>query len=128
MNYEIEFEVVDLILNSDFETRGVDAFSLSLLKMERQMRRIFTHLVFQAPEMNEENISVLISTLADKRNIYFKHFILGINEIYFKEVRDICGEKFQEKWQKIDSALEIRNKIFHGQLTGNNLSRDDYTI
>jgi len=46
MDFDQEFGVVDLVLNSQFETRGVDAFTLSLVKVERQIRRIFTHLIY----------------------------------------------------------------------------------
>jgi hypothetical protein len=125
MNYETEFKVVELILASDLETRGADAFSLSILKMERQIRRIFTHLIYQCPEMDGSEIWPLINALADNKKIYFRHFIEGINSIYPKTVEEIYGNNYQETKSKIDSALNIRNKLFHGQLTGENLSRGD---
>jgi hypothetical protein len=49
MSFQGEFQTVELIERSDAETRGVDAFALSLLKAERQLRRLFTYLVFQYP-------------------------------------------------------------------------------
>jgi hypothetical protein len=50
---EAEFATVDLIIRSNAETRGVDAFALALLKAERQIRRLFIHLVYQFPCFGE---------------------------------------------------------------------------
>lgn len=47
MNTNHEFDTVGLIVNSTSETRGVDAFALATIKAERQLRKLFTHLVFQ---------------------------------------------------------------------------------
>jgi hypothetical protein len=44
MSTEEEFATVSLILGSQAETRGVDAFALSLIKAERQIRKLVTHL------------------------------------------------------------------------------------
>ena len=44
-----EFRTVDLIVASSAETRGVDAFALSVIEAERQIRRLVTHLVYQFP-------------------------------------------------------------------------------
>lgn len=47
MSFEQEFAVVRIIVDSQARTRGVDAFTLSIVKMERQIRRPITYLVFQ---------------------------------------------------------------------------------
>ncbi len=125
MKYETEFKVIDLILASDYETRGVDAFSLCIIKMERQIRRVFTHIVYQCPNLSTNEIVPLIDALANNKNIYFRHFIEGINSIHPKSVEEMFGDNYQEEKSKIDSALEKRNKLFHGQLTGENISRQD---
>lgn len=54
MSYTSEFETVDLILNSSCITKGVDAFALSLIKAERQMRKLFTFLVYQNPKLQQK--------------------------------------------------------------------------
>ena len=125
MNFETEFKVVDLLLSSEFETRGVDAFSLSILKMERQIRRIFTHIVYQHNSFRNEDIQKLIDTLAGNKKIQFKHFIPAINLLYPKTVEAIYGENYSDSKNRIDAAEEIRNKIFHGQPTGMNLTRHE---
>lgn len=43
-----EFDTIDLLLSSDAPTRAVDAFALAVIKIERQFRKIFTNLVYQA--------------------------------------------------------------------------------
>lgn len=125
MSYREEFKVVNLILKSDFETRGVDAFSLSILKMERQIRRIFTHICFQCPTFSTGDIEDLITALSENKNIYFNHFEIGINEIFPTSINNIFGPDYKEHRKQIDHSQTIRNKIFHGQLTGNKLSRPD---
>jgi hypothetical protein len=125
MNFETEFKVVDLILGSEFETRGVDAFSLSILKMERQIRRIFTHIVFQHHSFKDSDIQTLIDKLAGNKKIQFKHFIPAINLLYPKTVEAIYGENYSDSKNRIDAAEEIRNKIFHGQPTGMGLARHE---
>jgi hypothetical protein len=46
MGHAQEFATVDLLLESKHETRGIDAFALSLIKAERQMRRFVTYFVY----------------------------------------------------------------------------------
>ena len=48
-DYNDEFQTVDLIVNSTARSRAVDAFALSLIKAERQIRKLVTHLVYQFP-------------------------------------------------------------------------------
>lgn len=74
MNVAEEFTTVDLILGSDAETRGVDAFALSLIKAERQARRLFTHLVFQYPAFSSSDVPALRAVLARNRGVYFDGF------------------------------------------------------
>lgn len=79
MSFEEEFGTVEIILNSTLETRGVDAFILSLIKAEKQLRRIFTFLIFQNDSYTISDFRNLRKTLADNRNVYF-NFV--VQEIY----------------------------------------------
>jgi hypothetical protein len=65
MSYLEEFSTVDLIVGSTAETRGVDAFALSLIKAERQIRRLMTHLVYQFPCFRSTDIEDLRGVLAN---------------------------------------------------------------
>ncbi len=77
MSYSEEFLTVDLILDSEAETRGVDAFALSLIKAERQVRKLFTYLVYQFPVFGAPNIQSLKETLAANNRVYFEGLVAG---------------------------------------------------
>ncbi|NOT65380.1 MAG: hypothetical protein HOP06_05005 [Methylotenera sp.] len=125
MNFKEEFAAVDLILESKLETRGVDAFALSLIKSERQMRRLFTHLVFQSKAFNTADINALKNTLAKNPKVYFKELEIGFNHISKFSTIDLIGEEYTSLNKDLEKSKKYRNKIFHGQLTDQNLSRDD---
>ena len=125
MSFQDEFQTVELIERSDAETRGVDAFALSLLKAERQLRRLFTYLVFQYPCFTHVDVISLRNALTDNRRIYSDGFIAGIDAIYPRSVQDLIGSEFSMLRQSFSEATTARNKLFHGQLTARFLSRDD---
>jgi hypothetical protein len=79
MNYEAEFKTVDLIMQSSAKTRGVDAFALALIKAERQIRKLFTHLIYQFPCFGASNVRTLRETLAANRRVYFAGFVNGFD-------------------------------------------------
>lgn len=125
INYENEFEIINYLLNSKIESRAIDSFSLSFLKIEKQIRKIFTHIIYQHKCFDNSDKSKIINILSTNRNIYFRDLINGINLIYCKEIKEIYGENFNEDFKSINNLKDYRNKIFHGQLTGKNLSRLD---
>ena len=125
MSVDREFETIDLIVNSQFETRGVDAFALAVIKADRQLRKLFTHIVFQFPCFGSSDIRFLRETLGNNKGIYFKETEACINALIFCTVKDLVGAMYDEFRPRIEEAIEYRNKIFHGQLTQKYLSRDD---
>lgn len=125
MDCNKDFATVNLILASTFETRGVDAFALSLIKAEKQMRRIFTFLIFQNPNYDISHFSDLRNTLAANRLIYFDGFLKGINLILSRQIKDIYGDNYETDIDYIVKFAQDRNKIFHGQITASGLTRDD---
>lgn len=125
MSVLAEFETVDLIVSSNIETKGVDAFALSLIKAERQLRKLFTHLVFQFPCFTDTDIPKLRDTLASNKKVYFEGIEKGINNLAPVPVETLIGPKYAELRARLTEAISYRNKIFHGQLTDNNLSRTE---
>lgn len=125
MNYMSEFTTVDAVLATDGETRGVDAFALSVIKAERQIRKLFTHLVFQAPSFGPPDVQALRRALADNREVYFEGFIAGWDALYPRPVSGLVGQEYQRLLARLKEATRHRNKIFHGQLTNSNLSSGD---
>ena len=122
-SYKAEFQTIDLILSSNAETRGVDAFALSLIKAERQIRRLVTHLVFQSPAFGPEHIEDLRNTLASNRRVYFEGFERGFNALYARSVEQLIGMHYERLHNRLSEAIEHRNKVFHGQLTLYSLKR-----
>ena len=128
MTVHSEFATVDLIVGSSLETRGVDAFVLALIKAERQMRKLFTHLVMQYPCFTTADIAELRTILAKHKRVYFEGFEAGINQILWCTVEELIGESYKRLRPRIAEAILFRNKIFHGQLTHNYLTREDLFI
>lgn len=120
-----EFVTVRLILGSSAETRGVDAFALSVIKAERQIRKLFTHLVYQFPAFGPADWASLRNTLAASRRVYFNGFVAGFDALYPRSVQALVGQKYASLKARLDEAIDYRNKIFHGQLTSRVLTRQD---
>jgi hypothetical protein len=125
VSFATEFSVVELVLDSEFETRGIDAFALSVIKAERQMRRLFTYLVYQSPTVTAVDIPALRAVLGASRRVYFEGFQSGINNLLQTSIRELIGAGFDELNARMSEAIEVRNKIFHGQLTDRWLSTSD---
>lgn len=123
-----EFDTVDLILSSTSETRGVDAFALALIKAERQLRKVFTHLIYQYPCFKEGDIDTLRKSLASSSRVYFEGFEKGINYIAPCTLEEMIGNQYSHLRPRIDQSIEYRNKIFHGQLTNHYLDRNDFYL
>ncbi|CAI1102569.1 Uncharacterised protein [Serratia quinivorans] len=124
MSYKEEFDIIEEILGTQYETRYVDSFSLCLIKAERQIRRIFTYLIFQNENFDENDTTNLRETLAKSKRLYFEGFIKGIDILAKNSIKDILPHDYDALLKEISSATKYRNKIFHGQLTEDCLSRE----
>lgn len=120
-----EFATVDAVIGCSAETSGVDAFALSVIKAERQIRKLFTHLVFQSPAFGPADAPTLRKALFDSKGVYFEGFIAGWDALYPRPMSDLVGQKYQSLLTRLNEATRYRNKIFHGQLTSTNLGKAD---
>jgi len=48
MSAAAEFDIVDAVLKATAATSGVDAFAVTAVQVERQMRKLFTRLACQS--------------------------------------------------------------------------------
>jgi hypothetical protein len=87
-----EFTTVDLLLESKAESRGVDAFALSFIKVERQLRRLLTYLVFQSDALSERDVKNLQNALADRRRVYLNHLMVAWDELCEILLADLVGQ------------------------------------
>lgn len=124
-NIDSEFRTVDLILASEAETRGVDAFTLTLIKVEKQLRKLFTHLVFQSKHFSDCDREKLKNMLNAYRGVYFDGLENGFNALCQSSTENLIGASYTPLRGKLKVANAYRNKIFHGQLTNKSLERDD---
>ncbi len=124
-NYEQEFETVDVVINSTARTCGVDAFALSVIKAERQVRKLVTHLIYQFPCFGPSEVLSLRQTLVKNRRVYFEGFENGFNALYPRSISDLVGGEYPRLNGRLREATDHRDKIFHGQLTSRNLTRDE---
>jgi hypothetical protein len=125
MSLSREFENIDTLLGHRTETTGVDCFSLAVIKLERQMRRLFTYGVFQFSCFTEIDIPELREALVKQRYAYFDGFIRGFDLIHPRPISELIGASHTDLLQTVKKAIEYRNKIFHGQLTPDSLKTSD---
>jgi hypothetical protein len=119
-----EFAAVDLLIRSqDVETRGVDAFALSVIKVERQVRRLFTFSIYQLPCFDKTSIPDLTRALAE-RQIFLHGLMAGFEMLHPVTMGSLVGPESPRLLAVLETARGYRNKIFHGQRTGEGLSRE----
>lgn len=123
-----EFITIDLLLNSCAKTRAVDAFSLSWIKLERQLRRLNSNLLYQASiftGLDNAEKEAIRAAFHKKKTSDHKRFLRGLHKLSGLTAKDLIGDRYRELKQTIDSAYKYRNKIFHGLNTGSSLNRED---
>lgn len=123
MSVDDEFVTVDLVLGSKAHTLGVDAFALSVIKAERQARRLLTYLVYQHSWCTLQLIPELKSALESSTKVDFAGVLKGWDALYPCSVEQLVGGQYARLKARLDEAKRYGNKIFHGQLTSKGLSR-----
>lgn len=125
MSYMSEFITVDAIIQSGATTLAVDAFALSLIKAERQIRKLLSGLVFQFPAFDKDDAKGLRDTLSQSKDVYFDGCLKGWDALYTRSIEDMVGSEYKQLMVRLSEAIQYRNKIFHGQLTEKGLRRED---
>jgi hypothetical protein len=113
-----EFATVEAIWHTDAETRRVDALALSWIKYEKQLRRLFSFFVFQHTNITADTLDDVIAAFADNRHLYPETFIAGIEALGLPSLPQLLGGLHGQLWPEITRIKDYRNKIMHGQLTG----------
>ncbi len=123
MGYKDEFSTVELVINSKADTAGVDAFALSLIEAERQLRKLFTYLIYQSPAFSKKDVRPLRGTLAANKHVYFAGIAAGFDKVSPVTLKTLVGSDYERLWKRFPEFEDHRNKIFHGQITTSGLSR-----
>lgn len=118
-----EFMTVNAALTSGGPTRTVDALLLSWIKHEKQMRRLFSFLVFQHPALkaDESALDEFVDVMVERKDLYARHFEAAIDALQVKPVNELMGDAYAELQPELQRIQGYRNKLIHGQLTGHKL-------
>lgn len=117
-----EFSTVEAVWGSVAETRRVDALILSWVKYEKQLRRLFTFLVYQHPGITRERIEGILDVIVTNRQLYPESFIALIKALKVKPIPELLGDRYDDLWKDIKRIKRYRNKMMHGQLTGESIT------
>lgn len=121
-----EFSTVDLLLNSDAETRAVDAFTISWVKLEKQLRRLTSNLIFQHSAFEKgvsEHKTAVRRAVLRKKTANHDKFIGAFYRLSNCSMKDLMGDQYPTLKRGTNTAYDYRKKILHGQQTGHSLSR-----
>jgi hypothetical protein len=117
-----EFATVEALWHSTAKTKRVDALMLSWVKYEKQLRRLFCFLVFQHPNIGAQEIDDVVAAVVDNHNLYPETFIRGIAALGVKPVPALLDARYRDLWGQISRIKKYRNKLMHGQITGQNIN------
>lgn len=122
----LEFSTVDLLLQSDAETRAVDAFTISWVKLEKQLRRLTSNLIFQHSAFEEgasEHKTAVRRAILQKTTANHDKFIGAFYRLSNYSVKNLMGDQYRTLKRDTNTAYQYRKKILHGQQTGHLLTR-----
>lgn len=117
-----EFATVVAVWESNGTTRRVDALLLCWVKYEKQLRRLFSFLVFQHPQIDGQTAEEVVAALAENNRVYPRHFEKGIKELKVTPVPELMGEAYAALKADIERINSYRNKLMHGQITGKKIT------
>jgi len=125
--FQEEFATIDILVNSNTRTGRTDAFIVAFTKLEKQVRRLFSYTIYQYPAFTFTHYKDILAVIASKRFLDFDNYIKGFDALYPKSYEHIIGSALYTPFIKSDfpRIKSIRNKVLHGQPTGQGLSSSD---
>ncbi|TAY88103.1 hypothetical protein [Rhizobium leguminosarum] len=122
--FESEFMSVDRLVESECESRGVDGFCLAWIKLERQLRKLAANLIYQASDVTARDAGKLREAFYGHGSLDYNSFMGAINQLSGVPVSDLVGDRYRPLKKEIGLCYRNRQKIFHGQQTGQSLDRE----
>ena len=120
-----EFATVEAVLASGASTKNTDALILMWVKMEKQMRKVFSFLVYQNSAFDRKDASALIDAFVANRWLGYDSFVRGFDSCYRIPLSQVIGVRYHPLFGHLARIQKYRNKILHGQHTGLKLSSSD---
>ena len=102
-------------------TRGLDSLILAWVKYEKQTRRLFSFLVQQRFAEDPAAQAAVLEAIHANRKLNPKSQLEGIVRITGVTEADLVGTSHARLSPEIERIHRNRNKILHGQLTGQKL-------
>ncbi len=102
----------------------MDAFCLSWIKLEKQLRKISANLIYQASDIKPADQKRLRDALHSHGSLSHTSFIGTIRHLTGVRVSDLIGDRYDYLKKAADASYRSRQKIFHGQQTDQSLTRD----
>lgn len=122
--FESEFKSVDLLLESECQSRGVDGFCLAWIKLERQLRKLTANLIYQASDIKVADAGKIREAFYGHGSLDYTSFIGAIHHLSGVSVSELIGDHYRPLKKEIGVCYRNRQKIFHGQQTGQSLDRE----
>lgn len=123
--FDAEFATIDLLLECKFETRAVDAFCLSWIKYERQLRKLAAFLLYQSSQLNSSDSANLRQAFLENTGIGHTDTRSAIFRLSGFSPAEMFDGHYKRLKTSLDHAYRARQKLFHGQQSGDALSRED---
>ncbi len=120
-----EFETVQAVWATEADTRALDSLILAWAKYEKQARRLLTFLVLQAVGLDPAERTSARNAIRDNRTLMAGPCLKGIAQFAGISVAEFVGARYAELFPIIDTIRQHRNKLLHGQLTGEKLTTED---
>lgn len=116
-----EFVTVEAIWELSASTRGLDALILTWVKYEKQTRKLFGYLVQQHFGPDTAAQAAVRATILANRQLNPKSHLAGIVSMAGNTEMDLIGAAHAQLAPEIERIHRLRNKLLHGQLTGQKL-------
>ena len=120
-----EFATVAAVWESEGPTRRVDSLLLCWVKYEKQLRRLFCFLVFQHHQITEVQVETVVAVLVANRQLNPQTFSKAINALKVASVEQLVGTDYKALHQEIGRIKRYRNKVMHGQVSGQGITSRD---
>jgi hypothetical protein len=121
ISLKAEFATVNAVWTCEGSTSRVDALILSWVKYEKQLRRLFSFLVFQHPNVTKDSIKSVISILAKNTKLYPDTYVMCIEKLGVTSIPILLGLKYEALAPELARIRDYRNKLVHGQITGQDI-------
>src|SRR5438105_5557197 len=105
-----EFASVEAIWDTSGETRRVDALVLSWVKYEKQLRRLFSFLVFHHPKITASTLDAVMPAFRKNRNLYQETFISVSKGLGFAPLPKLSAVSSQNPRSEITGTTKNENK------------------